>query len=186
MVGRYTRLVCHRPTPAEEAEIAVVNGIAERLATYLDENSAGIDAVHVFRAQSMAVQVVVGELLREVGFREEVVLTPQDGFVTRARPDFYHSLGQGRGIIAEVERGGTTTNNHDLKDFWKTHIAWNAHHLFLIVPMANWNEAGRARERPYALVVHRLQAFFGDERREVDVLSAHVFGYGSERLATDA
>lgn len=48
--------------------------------------------MHVFRAQSTAVQVVVGELLRGVGSREEVVLTPQNGFVTRARPDFYYSL----------------------------------------------------------------------------------------------
>ena len=104
--------------------------------------------------------------------------------MTRARPDFYYPLDEGRGIIAEIERGGTTTNNHDLKDFWKTHIAKDAHHLFLDVPMANWNEAGKARERPYTKVVRRLQAFFGDERREVDVLSAHVFGYGSEVLAT--
>jgi hypothetical protein len=28
----------------------------------------------------------------------------------------------------------------------------------------------------------RLSAFFGDRRREVDVLSVHVFGYGSETL----
>ena len=182
MAGRYARLVRSCPTPEETVEIAAVDSLAERLARYLESNTAEIDAVHVFRAQSMAVQQVVGGLLNAVGFREEVVLTPQDGFVTRARPDFYYSLGEGRGIIAEIERGGTTLNNHDLKDFWKTHIAKDAHHLFLVVPMANWNEAGNARERPYARVVHRLQAFFGDERREVDVLSAHVFGYGSERL----
>ena len=77
-----------------------------------------------------------------------------------------------------MERGGTTTNNHDLKDFWKTHIAQNAQHLFLIVPMANWNEAGAARERPFHRVCLRLGAFFGDSRREVDVDSLHVFGYG--------
>ncbi len=81
-------------------------------------------------------------------------------------------------MLAEVERGGTTTNNHDLKDFWKTHIAPDAQHLFLIVPHANWNLAGGAREKPYVRVVRRLSAFFGDSRREVDVLSAHIFGYG--------
>ena len=113
-------------------------------------------------------------------FREEVVLTPQDGLVTRARPDFVYRLGPSRGIVAEVERGGTTTNHHDLKDFWKVHVAPDAQHLFLIVPMANWNAAGSARERPFARVSHRIQAFFGDERREVDVLSARVFGYGGE------
>ena len=72
----------------------------------------------------------------------------------------------------------TTTNNHDLKDLWKTHIAPDAQHLFLVVPNANWNETGAAREHPYARVPVRLGSFFGDPRREVDVVSVHVFGNG--------
>ena len=46
--------------------------------------------------------------------------------------------------------------------------------------MANWKEDGAARERPFHRVSGRIGAFFGDPRREVDVLSAHVFGYGSD------
>ena len=46
--------------------------------------------------------------------------------------------------------------------------------------MANWKENGAARERPFHRVPRRIAAFFGDPRREVDVLSARVFGYGSE------
>lgn len=60
------------------------------------------------------------------------------------------------------------------------HIAADAHHLFLVVPMANWRADGAARERPFRRVSGRIAAFFGEPRREVDVLSAHVFGYGSE------
>jgi len=97
--------------------------------------------------------------------------------VTRARPDFVFRLGAERGVIAEVERGGTTTNNHDLKDLWKTHVAQDAQHLFLIVPNNNWREDGRPREKPIPLVSRRLGAFFGDPRREIDVISVHVFGY---------
>src|SRR5665647_1198680 len=41
-------------------------------------------------------------------------------------------------------------------------------------------ENGAARQRPFHRVSGRIAAFFGDPRREVDVLSAHVFGYGSE------
>lgn len=180
MVGvRHQRFVRSHLTAAERAEVEQVSALAERLARHLDERAAEIDLVHVHSAQSSAVQSIVASLLRQrLGFREEVVLAPQEGFTTRARPDFVYGLGDGRGVIAEVERGGTTTNNHDLKDLWKTHIARNAHHLFLIVPNANWNEAGAARERPYARVVSRLGSFFGDERREVDVVSLHVFGYG--------
>ena len=69
------------------------------------------------------------------------------------------------------------TNNHDLKDLWKTHIASDAQHLFLVVPIANVRADGTAREKPYARVVNRIGAFFGDPRREVDIVSAHVFGY---------
>ncbi|HEX8002914.1 MAG TPA: hypothetical protein VF519_09505 [Mycobacteriales bacterium] len=79
-------------------------------------------------------------------------------------------------MLAEVERGGTTTNNHDLKDFWKAHVS-PAQHLFLVVPNANWNEAQAAREHPFQRVRLRLRTFFGDPRREVDVLSVHAFGY---------
>jgi hypothetical protein len=39
------------------------------------------------------------------------------------------------------------------------------------------NELGAVRERPFVKVVRRMGAFFGDPRREVDVLSVHVFGY---------
>lgn len=112
-----------------------------------------------------------------LGFDEEVVIRPEDQFVTRARPDFYYDLGNDRGILAEVERGGTTTNNHDLKDLWKAHVSPNTHHLFLIVPESNWRPDGSAREKPFPIVARRLGAFFGNPRREIDVVSLHVYGY---------
>ena len=78
------------------------------------------------------VKTLVSRLLtRELGFREERLIPSEIGFSTRARPDFVYAMESGRGILAEVERGGTTTNNHDLKDMWKAHIAPNAQHLFL-------------------------------------------------------
>ncbi|WP_093377584.1 hypothetical protein [Flavimobilis marinus] len=166
-------------TSAEAGELERVDALADSLGQHLRANEQAIDAVHVHRAQSSAVQLIVASLLKDqLGFDEEVVLAPSEGFVTHARPDFIYELAPGRGVIAEVERGGTTTNNHDLKDLWKTHIAPNAQHLFLIVPNANWNEAGAARERPFARVLGRLGSFFGDPRREIDVVSLHVFGYG--------
>jgi hypothetical protein len=178
---RHARFVRSALDDAEAAELDRVDTLADQLTVHLAAQAAQIDAVHVHRAQSSAVQSIVATMLREhLGFREEIVLTPQEGFVTHARPDFVYTLGTGRGIIAEVERGGTTTNTHDLKDLWKTHIATDAQHLFLIVPNANWNEAGVAREHPYSRVLTRLGSFFGDPRREIDVVSLHVFGYGRE------
>ena len=43
---------------------------------------------------------------------------------------------------------------------------------------ANWSESGEAREKQFIRVERRIGAFFGDPRREVDVVSAHLFGYG--------
>lgn len=179
----YERFVRSTLTPGELDELHVVDRLAQDLHRHLSAQADRISEVHIHRASSTAVQSIVSELLQErLGFSEEVVLRPESGFVTQARPDFFFALGEGRGILAEVERGGTTTNNHDLKDMWKAHIAADAHHLFLVVPHANWAENGRARERPFLRVSRRLGAFFGTPRREVDVVSAHVFGYGGDEL----
>ena len=40
--------------------------------------------------------------------------------------------------------------------------------------------------KPFVRVVHRFQSFFGDPRREVDVASCHVFGYGGTQMWTAA
>jgi hypothetical protein len=174
----YARHVKAVVQPARLAEIAVVDGLAERLLAHIDATRTVIKPLHVHGAKSKSIQDHFAILLREeLGFGEEVVLTPQSGLVTQARPDFFFRLAEGRGIIAEVERGGTITNNHDLKDLWKAHVAPDAHHLFLIVPLNNWKEDGSPRERPFQTVSRRLGAFFGDPRREVDVLSVHVFAY---------
>lgn len=120
----------------------------------------------------------MGSLLElELGFRAELVLTADQGLVTRARPDFYYPMSPETGVIAEVERGGTTANNHDLKDLWKAHIAINVNHLFLVVPNELFNESGAVRERPFPKVVRRMGSFFTSQRTAVDVVSVHVFGY---------
>lgn len=174
----YARFV-RSDVPADDPELARVDALAAQLREHLVRSSEQIDLAHVHGASSGAIQAIVSRLLREeLRFREEVVLTPQDGLVTHSRPDFFYRLADEHGVLAEVERGGTTTNNHDLKDIWKAHISPDAQHLFLVVPNANWNGLGVAREKPFPRVRQRLAAFFGDRRREIDVRSAHVFGYG--------
>ncbi len=177
-MAEFERLIRSQLSPEEGAEVQRVSQLAQQLLSHLESSMELITALHIHGAQSRAIQDTVGRLLEDrLGFGSEVVLAPQDGLVTRARPDFFFELGPGRGIVAEVERGGTTANNHDLKDLWKAHIAINAQHLFLVVPMALQSESGAVRERPYPKVVRRIGAFFGEPRREVDVLSVHVFGY---------
>ncbi|GAA2017902.1 hypothetical protein [Nocardioides kribbensis] len=174
----YARHVKASLSPDQALEMQAVDALAARLLAHIASTADEIATLHVHNAKSKAIQDHFAVLLREeLGFGEEVVLTPQTGLVTQARPDFFFTLAEQRGIIAEVERGGTITNNHDLKDLWKAHVAADAHHLFLIVPHNNWREDGRPRERPFLTVSRRLGAFFGDERREIDVLSVHVFAY---------
>lgn len=174
----YTRLVQADVPEHLLPELRAVDELATRLLAHIEGTKSRIAQLHVHGASSRSIQEHFAELLtNELGFAEEVVLTPQDGFVTRARPDFVFPLGPGRGVIAEVERGGTITNNHDLKDVWKAHISPDSQHLFLIVPVNNWKADSTPRERPFRTVSHRLEAFFGDRRREIDVLSAHVFAY---------
>lgn len=112
-----------------------------------------------------------------MGFGEEVVQTPERGFATPARPDFFR-LGVGRGIIAEVERGCTVNNNHHLEDIWKAHAARDAQLLVLIAPSYNFKVEGSPREKLFVRVVHGAVSFFGDPRRELDIVRLHVFGYG--------
>lgn len=173
---RLQRSYLHR----QQAEsVALVDRLAVQLQTELRDQAVAIDDAHVHGASSASVQLIVSSILNgRLGFEEEVLLTPEDGIVSRPRPDFYYRLAPGEGVVAEVERGGTVTNNHDLKDIWKAHIAPDAQHLFLIVPNSNWRQSGLPRERPFLRVTHRLGAFFGDPRREIDVLTCHIFGYG--------
>lgn len=173
--ARYVRSDVDPDSP-EQRE---VDRIARDLVDHLDAETDAIDLAHVHGASSLVIQGIVAELLRDrLRFGEEVVIRIDDGLVTRPRPDFFYRLADGAGILAEVERGGTTTNNHDLKDMWKAHISPETQHLFLVVPNANWAASGLAREKPFHRVATRIEAFFGDPRREIDVRSAHVFGYG--------
>lgn len=161
--------------------MSAVDTLATQLRAHLDANADRVDEAHVHGAQSKAIQQIVAELLCDrLGFSTEVILTPQDKLVTRARPDFFFRLSADRGILAEVERGGTVNNNHDLKDIWKAHVARDAQHLFLVVPNANWVTGGTTREKPFMRVCNRASAFFGEPRREIDVVSMHIFGYGRD------
>ena len=91
-------------TPAETAEVSAVEALVASLLARLHDQDRDINRAHVVGAQSAAIQRIVGGTLLDIGFSEEVVLTPQDGIVTRARPDFVRELGRGRGVMAEVER----------------------------------------------------------------------------------
>ncbi len=163
-------------------ELTEVRAVAEALKAELHKVSDSIDAIHRWRAKSDLISATFFPWL-EAHFRVE--LESQAGFEKSStpfnRPDAQIGLDSTRPnrIIVEVERGGTVTNGHDLKDMWKTHLSATAKHLFLVVPNSITDESGRQRaDNAFSRCVARLGTFFGDPRTEIDVWSLHLFGYG--------
>ena len=95
--------------------------------------------------------------------------------VSGIRPDYYKHL-EGGGILFEVERGKTIANNMDLLDVWKTHICPSAKHLFLMVPRIRVT-GSHQEQKIFQSVEKRIGTFFGEEARDIDVETVHLFGY---------
>ncbi len=82
------------------------------------------------------------------------------------------------GIIFEVERGQTTTNNNDVLDLWKCHICTHADYLFLFVPMKLRHNEKMNPQNQYVKVNNRLESFFDTEGANyTNVRGLVVFGY---------
>ena len=95
----YERRVRETVTVDEVSELRRVDQLARRLEAHLLDQSGEIDGVHIHGASSSRVQTIVAELLvTELEFGTEIVLTPEDGLVTRARPDFFYRLSPSRGV----------------------------------------------------------------------------------------
>lgn len=161
----------------ESAEADVVHVIGDGFVKHLRSISDQIDEKHVHGASSKEIENLAAEwLVTEHGFVQEEVKTFPNA--RNLRPDFIGRIEETRRILVEVERGGTVTNNHDLKDLWKCHLHPSMRHLFLLVPNANWAKSGSVRERPYQRVAWRIGTFFESPEAHVNVLSAFVIGYG--------
>lgn len=92
----YTRHVKDGIASEYVEELHAVDDLARRLVSHIDDTRAEIAAIHVHGAKSQSVQDHFARLLdQELGFAEEAVLTPQSGFVTQARPDFFFRLSPG-------------------------------------------------------------------------------------------
>lgn len=141
-------------------EFEQVRGIADALLAHVNtvDIRAAIAAAHGPRAPSSAVQATLLAFAQELGFKNEATGLFAD-YESRLRPDYFLQLGD-TGILLEVERGKTITNNMDMLDFWKCHLCSAAHYLFLFVPRRLQHGDVGFIERPYAAVIRRLATFF--------------------------
>ena len=157
----------------EWAQVAVV---ADRLHKHLNSEAAlaRIAEVNQPGRSSAAVQDTFLEFARQLGFESEKKGLFANS-ITGLRPDYYRRIGE-TGIILEVERGKTTTNNMDLLDFWKCHICDHASYLFLLVPKALQHNPNMTPKKEFESVRRRLKQFF-ELGNETNVRGLGLFGY---------
>ncbi|HET8570130.1 MAG TPA: hypothetical protein VFM93_14215, partial [Candidatus Limnocylindria bacterium] len=118
-------------TSAEFTAVASVAGtLLERL--NIAEIQAALASAHAPRAPSSRVQAAFLHVAEELGFRNEAAGLFAE-YQSRLRPDYFLPVGT-TGVLLEVERGKTITNNMDMLDFWKCHLCAHANYLFLLVP----------------------------------------------------
>lgn len=154
-----------------------VSAIAEAFTQFLrtPETERAMSIVHKHGATSTEIQAIVCPAAEKLGFASEKKKLFKQYSVPALRPDFYMQVGP-TGILLEVERGKTISNNMDLLDLWKCHICECADFLFLLIPNKRHAENGNGT-RPYAQVKKRLSTFF-ESQNYVNVEAVFLFGYG--------
>ncbi len=161
---------------AESTEMSLVSEIAGDLldALNIPETLAKIREANQPKRSSSEVQAAFRNSALALHFESERAGLFQDS-ITGLRPDYYRRIGDS-GIILEVERGKTTTNNMDLLDFWKCHLCGSAHYLFLLVPKELRHNHGMSPKREFDVVSRRLARFF-EPNFHTNVRGLFLFGY---------
>ncbi|QGG41853.1 hypothetical protein [Aeromicrobium yanjiei] len=159
------------------AEYQRVHDISDKLLEHLNEPAARelLVAANMPGTSSAMVQNSFGRFSADLGFVDEAKGLFAEYPNKALRPDFFLRLGD-TGILMEVERGKTTTNNMDLLDMWKCHLCVHAHYLFLMVPQALMHNASMSPKKEYNYVVKRLESFFV-KGNHTNVRAVHIFGY---------
>lgn len=125
---------------------------------------------------SAEVQSSFGPFAAQLGFTSEAKGLFSEYQNKALRPDYFMRVGAS-GILLEVERGKTTTNNMDLLDVWKCHLCTSADYLFLMVPQALRHNPTMTPKKEFASVVKRLSSFFIRPENALNIRSLHIFGY---------
>lgn len=170
------RTVYAQSAHAESDDHLAVLEISDQLVAHLNTDSA-LDLLlqaNMPGVSSAEVQATFLPFALDLGFTSEAKgLFLEYG--NNLRPDYFRPV-RDTGILMEVERGKTTTNNMDLLDFWKCHLCRHAAYLFLMVPQALRHNPDMTPKKEYNSVVKRLETFFVPGN-ETNVRAVHIFGY---------
>ena len=160
---------------ASSSEYSKVEEVLHKLLTHLNKPDvlAKIELANQPTKSSREVQDAFLDEALELGFKDESKVLFANYHNKALRPVYYLAI-EITGIILEVERGKTTTNNMDFLDFWKCHICEHAHYLFLMVPKAVMH--GNTIKKEFNSVQNRLGSFFV-EGNYTNVRRLSIFGY---------
>lgn len=166
-----------QPNLADSTEYSTIQTISNTLLEHLNTAEARIllSEANAPGHSSAMVQATFALFSENLGFVSEAKGLFKEYPTAALRPDFFLPVGD-TGILMEVERGKTTTNNMDLLDLWKCHLCTHADYLFLMVPQALQHNSSMAPKKEYNSVVKRLGTFFMDGNL-TNVRGLHVFGY---------
>ena len=129
---------------------------------------------HQVNAKSHEIQDIILPKCTELGMSSEKKGLFSNYATAQLRPDYYIPLNS-TGLIMEVERGKTTTNNMDLLDIWKCHICEQADYLLMVVPVIRQTYSG-GKVKIYEHVVKRISSFF-IKKNYVNVKGCFIIGY---------
>jgi hypothetical protein len=157
-------------------ELEEVHRIAKQLSDHLakPEICSAIKEQHVINGTSQKIQAVLTRGIEDLGFEREKRGLFKEQQVSSLRPDFYLKVGTS-GILLEIERGKTITNNMDLLDLWKCHLCTKADFLFLVVPNKRVSANGTSI-KAFEQASKRLSTFF-QPGYCVNVQALFLFGY---------
>lgn len=170
-------VVLHKATVPESRCFQEARSIAIDLLKFMtsSEIKARIAEKHKLNGKSQEIQNILWERASLLGFESEKKELFKEYECKYLRPDLFRALSPASGILLEVERGRTTSNNMDILDLWKCHICSHTNFLFLVVPFARESENGKSLGH-FRAVQQRLSPFF-EERNYVNVDAVFVFGY---------
>ena len=160
----------------KQPEFEIAQKAAKEIFKYMSrENiSKEINETHKVNAKSHQIQSIILPKCVELGMSSEKKGLFSSYATAQLRPDYYLKINN-TGLIMEVERGKTTTNNMDLLDIWKCHICEEADYLLLVVPIVRQTNSG-GRTKIYEHVIKRIGSFF-HERNYVNVKGCFIIGY---------
>jgi hypothetical protein len=166
---KVSKFVKKKINKSELKEIFKISNIIEEYLNQKEVNKR-IQNSNIKGTDSQVIQKIIEEIAVPLGFKDEKKGLFKKYKDSGLRPDFYNKIGK-NGILMEVERGKTTTNNMDLLDIYKCHICEEANRLFLFVPI----EVSHTKNI-YKNVCKKVENFFYEENY-LNIDSAIIFGY---------